>query len=94
MRAQKTSKHLDIINRCHGDGLRLSQARARQFISVRALILCMHAVFVCARTCLYVANRRKKKISKKIAHCEDSQSFKGTKGEAGRCGVILRVPQK
>lgn len=64
MRAQKTSKHLDIINRCHGDGLRLSQARARQFISVRALILCMHAVFVCARTCLCDANRKKK--NKKI----------------------------
>lgn len=61
MHPQRTSKHLDIINCCHGDGLRLSQARSRQFIRVRALILCMHAVFVHMQ--VFVCRKQEKKIS-------------------------------
>lgn len=74
MHAQKTSIHLDIINRCHGDGLRLSQARSRQFISVRALILCMHAVFVHTHVCVLQTEKNVK------IHRKDSQPLKGDKG--------------
>lgn len=51
---KRTLEHLDIIMCCHGDRLCLSRATARQFITVRARSLCMHAVIVCVYMSVHV----------------------------------------
>lgn len=91
MHEQKTSKHLDITNCCHGDGLRLSQARSRQFIRVRALILCMHAVFVHMYVCVCVCCKQEK-IKNPSQGQSDLQG--GQRLRFGWCGVILKGRMK